>query len=59
MGKQKNVPIDEEYHAELGRIAILDRTSMKGTVQTWIRKDGRGKLVPPPKPTPAGEPTHD
>ena len=39
---QKNVPIDETYHDQLKRIAIIDKTSMKNTVQKWIRKDGRG-----------------
>jgi hypothetical protein len=39
---QKNVPIDETYHDQLKRIAIIDKTSMKSTVQKWIRKDGRG-----------------
>jgi hypothetical protein len=39
---QKNVPIDETFHDQLKRIAIIDKTSMKNTVQKWIRKDGRG-----------------
>lgn len=39
---QKNVPIDETFHDQLKRIAIIDKTSMKNTVQKWIKKDGRG-----------------
>lgn len=43
---QKNVPIDESFHDQLKRIAIIDKTSMKNTVQKWIRKDGRGVEIP-------------
>lgn len=43
---QKNVPIDETFHDQLKRIAIIDKTSMKNTVQKWIRKDGRGVELP-------------
>jgi hypothetical protein len=43
---QKNVPIDETFHDQLKRIAIIDKTSMKNTVQKWIRKDGRGVEIP-------------
>jgi hypothetical protein len=39
---QKNVPIDQPYHARLKRISILDGKSMKGVVTDWIVKDGRG-----------------
>jgi hypothetical protein len=46
---QKNVPIDESYHDQLKRIAIIDKTSMKNTVQKWIRKDGRGVETPAKK----------
>jgi hypothetical protein len=46
---QKNVPIDEPYHDQLKRIAIIDKTSMKNTVQKWIKKDGRGVVTTPKK----------
>lgn len=49
MEKQKNVPIDETYHDQLARIAILEKTSMKAMVHSWIKKDGRGVLPEHPK----------
>lgn len=52
MEKQKNVPIDETFHDQLARIAILDKTSMKATVHTWIKKDGRGILQKQPATEP-------
>ena len=40
----KTVPLDQDHHDQLGRIAILENTSMKAVVQKWIDKDGRGRL---------------
>ena len=40
----KTVPLDQDHHDQLGRIAILEKTSMKAVVQKWIDEDGRGKI---------------
>ena len=45
MVDQKNVPIDEPFHARLKRIAILEGTSMKAIVTGWIVRDGRGVVT--------------
>ena len=44
MGNTKTVAIDEDYHAQLGRIAILDKVSKGEVVERMIEKDGRGKI---------------